>query len=65
MGFEHAILDIILRMEQKRLQHLQQQEAAKKVRKEGEDKVKNLICIVNYAGREIIDKRRKYKALSG
>ncbi|KAH0740076.1 hypothetical protein KY290_033119 [Solanum tuberosum] len=51
-GFEHEILEMILRMEQKRKLQLQQQREkqkdAKSSKGKGDGEVKNLICTVNY-----------------
>ncbi|WMV44083.1 hypothetical protein MTR67_037468 [Solanum verrucosum] len=51
-GFEHELLDIILRMEQRRQFQIQQQEPKQQPGKEkkakGEGEIKRLICGINY-----------------
>ncbi|TMX03341.1 hypothetical protein EJD97_016912 [Solanum chilense] len=72
-GFEHEILEMILRMEQKRKlqlqQHREKQKDAKNSKKKGDGEVKILISSGNYdkgvhnEGEKIM-KSRKLKALS-
>lgn len=69
-GFEHELLDMVLRMEQRRQLQLQQKQAIQgqdnpKRKKKGENELKMLLCdLIQHNG----DKRvrgRKYKAFSG
>lgn len=69
-GFEHEILDLILRMDQKRQVQLQKMGSPStsnkkgKGRKKGETEVQNLICGINYDGRKKSDRDRHCKILS-
>jgi len=69
-GFEHKLLDMVLRMEQRRQLQLQQKQAIQgldnpKRKKKGENELKMLLSdLIQHNG----DKRvrgRKYKAFSG
>lgn len=54
-GFEHELLDMIIRMEQRRQFQLQQKNcdrnSGKESKKKGEGERKRLICGINYDGK--------------
>lgn len=68
-GFEHEILDLILRMEHKRQAQQSQQKlklksnSARKSRKKGEIELEGLKCGLNYDGVAKGDRGRIHKAL--
>lgn len=67
-GFEHELLDMILRMEERRQIQLQQQKATCKKKKKSKDKQRaeldKLICGINYDGKNFRDRGRFHKSFS-
>lgn len=65
VGFEHELLGLILRMDQKRQDQMWKKGSAKKKgKKKGEAEVHNLICGINYDGASRGDRGRHCKILS-
>lgn len=69
-GFEHELLDMVLRMEQQRQFQLQQKQAIQgqdnsKKKKKGENELKKLLCDLIYHNGDKRDGGKKYKAFSG
>lgn len=64
-GFEHEIMDLILRMDEKRPAQIQNRNGSssekKKGKKKGENEVLNLICGVNYGGSSRKERGRRGK----
>lgn len=71
VGFEHELLDLILRMEQKRLEQSRKKgtpdsrsKSGKSGKRKGQAEIQKLICDINYDGGNKFERGRQCKIIS-